>query len=635
MPVEFKKVAVTSSRWRSYAAVPAVCLTLLGCADKPSSVTPGSSSGSKYAADDDEGNDDGSGALDDTTETGDTAPPGDTTNTEGTDGSECTVDAETGEEVCTDGSESKDGSECTVDPETGEEVCTDGNQGGECTVDPETGEEVCTDGSEGSECTVDPETGEEACTGTDDTGCDPDEIDCVDNSDGDDDVDGGDDTDSDPNNPDGGVASGAGKKKDASVAKPKKPKSPTTPTTPTKPKSPTTPTTPKTPTTPTTPKSPTSGGMDGGAPSPTGVTGSDGGVPGFGPPKLSLADDRDQDGLHNDFETNTGKFVDAKNTGTNPDKRDSDLDGLSDGEEVHGTALKLDLPKMGVSPVHRDLLLEYDWFEEAVDCAQHSHKPSIASLDRVTKAFADAPVKNIDGQTGIHVIHDYGQGGVFTGGTTISNPVGVITGEINGEVFIGYKKNFDSNRSNYFHYVLMAHRYSYVENNKVETGSSGNAEFEGSSLMVTTACWGKDDTIANTIMHELGHNLGLDHGGAEPTNNKPNYNSVMNYFYQFDGVDTDCAYGGNGKLDFSHNKNKLLSEPALSEAAGICNNVAIDWNDNGVIDPGTVKVDINEDMAFTDLHDFDDWSVVLSPKDLVRVVVNPVPAPICPGPPGT
>jgi outer membrane protein assembly factor BamB len=35
-----------------------------------------------------------------------------------------------------------------------------------------------------------------------------------------------------------------------------------------------------------------------------------------------------------------------------------------------------------------------------------------------------------------------------------------------------------------------------------------------------------------TMMHELGHNLGLQHGGAEVRNCKPNYLTVMNYHYQ-------------------------------------------------------------------------------------------------------
>jgi alpha-tubulin suppressor-like RCC1 family protein len=35
-----------------------------------------------------------------------------------------------------------------------------------------------------------------------------------------------------------------------------------------------------------------------------------------------------------------------------------------------------------------------------------------------------------------------------------------------------------------------------------------------------------------TLMHEIGHTLGLNHGGAEVRNCKPNYTSVMNYAYQ-------------------------------------------------------------------------------------------------------
>ena len=36
---------------------------------------------------------------------------------------------------------------------------------------------------------------------------------------------------------------------------------------------------------------------------------------------------------------------------------------------------------------------------------------------------------------------------------------------------------------------------------------------------------------AALLMHELGHNLGLFHGGADSTTCKPNYLSVMNYSF--------------------------------------------------------------------------------------------------------
>ena len=37
-------------------------------------------------------------------------------------------------------------------------------------------------------------------------------------------------------------------------------------------------------------------------------------------------------------------------------------------------------------------------------------------------------------------------------------------------------------------------------------------------------------------MHELGHTLGLRHGGDEDEAAKPNYFSVMNYLYQISGL---------------------------------------------------------------------------------------------------
>ncbi len=57
-----------------------------------------------------------------------------------------------------------------------------------------------------------------------------------------------------------------------------------------------------------------------------------------------------------------------------------------------------------------------------------------------------------------------------------------------------------------------------------------------------------------SIMHELGHNLNLDHGGNNPTNCKPNYVSVMNYDIQF-GIRQNAGSGqgqdfnGDGLLE--------------------------------------------------------------------------------------
>ena len=48
----------------------------------------------------------------------------------------------------------------------------------------------------------------------------------------------------------------------------------------------------------------------------------------------AFAVDSDGDGLDNSVETNTGTFVSASDTGTDPNVFDSDNDGFSDGAEV-------------------------------------------------------------------------------------------------------------------------------------------------------------------------------------------------------------------------------------------------------------------------------------------------------------
>jgi hypothetical protein len=320
----------------------------------------------------------------------------------------------------------------------------------------------------------------------------------------------------------------------------------------------------------------------------------------------SSGGDTDQDGLLDSVETNTGTFVSTTNTGTNPNDPDTDDDGISDGDETLGTSSGLNLPAMGANPVHKNIFLEYDWFVDSLECATHSHRPTPQSISLVSAAFANAPVQNPDGTTGITLINDYGQGGAFSGGNLINDADGVLTGGVNDTEYVNYKSvNFAANRLGYFHYVILPHQYN------TNSYSSGQAQVVGDSLIVSLYCANSDQNVANTIMHELGHNLGLLHGGNEYTNYKPNYNSVMNYEYQFPGVDTDCQRGGDGLLDYSRNTRITLNESALVESAGMCGNVAIDWNLNGQIDASAVSTDINSDSMTSILSDNDDWSTLV------------------------
>ena len=88
------------------------------------------------------------------------------------------------------------------------------------------------------------------------------------------------------------------------------------------------------------------------------------------------------------------------------------------------------------------------------------------------------------------------------------------------------------------------------------TSISGYSDLGGQDSAVTLGLWETAPTqnmakranvIAGTLFHEIGHTLGLTHGGLYydtpgsyiPTyeaNCKPNFQSTMNYLFQLDGV---------------------------------------------------------------------------------------------------
>src|SRR5262249_51177136 len=82
-----------------------------------------------------------------------------------------------------------------------------------------------------------------------------------------------------------------------------------------------------------------------------------------------------------------------------------------------------------------------------------------------------------------------------------------------------------------------------------------------------TNCADQTGTVnvqAGTIMHELGHNLGLLHAGTHANPQcMPNYQSVMNYVYQTRLL-TNSA-GTVQSVDYSNGLNANLTEGSLVE----------------------------------------------------------------------
>lgn len=327
--------------------------------------------------------------------------------------------------------------------------------------------------------------------------------------------------------------------------------------------------------------------------------------------------DQDTDGLPDWAESGTGRYVSLTDTGTSRTDKDTDDDGLLDGDEVLGSLGGVDLPAMKASPVKKDIAVEFDWFSDASGCASHSHQPTRATIDALTAGFAAVPVSNPDLTTGIHLIADYGQSEVFHQGQSLGSldnlQVDVIPSDgISGTNFYALKAaNFKPNRKGIFHYAVNLHQFNGLSD------TYGNGEIGGDDLILANHCRGNDLSgvqAAALAMHELGHNLGLRHGGPSDLDAKsPNYNSVMNYRYVL-GVDRNCDARGDLVPAYSSGTRPPLDENAVIESNGVCQGgPGIDWNGSGTITSDPFAYDLNGDAARRILRDHDDAALLSLP----------------------
>ena len=341
---------------------------------------------------------------------------------------------------------------------------------------------------------------------------------------------------------------------------------------------------------------------------------------------------------------------------------DIDKDGIPDGVERFGVfdsnGIKVSNLSDGVNqvdPCRPNIVVEIDFMGGAAD--GHSHRPSSTALTEVRTAFDNAgllvptlspsecPYAGFPTQTG---------GGI--GMILIVDDQVPEQPSIQMPNLAGIRNaNFVPELKSYVHYSLWGHNLG--------SGSTSGQCCDGVSgkdFLVTLGSWpgqtGRPRQQSGTFMHELGHSLGFHHWGgdridldqngkaiADGRNCKPNYLSVMNYWFQVTGIFDNNT--GTQAIDYSRSVLATLNEASLSEAAGISNgtlvtawcdptrtqrggpgNVWLDWNWNQTAspDPGSISVDIAAETADRGnccsnasgtmasagetLRGFDDWS---------------------------
>jgi uncharacterized protein (TIGR03437 family) len=325
------------------------------------------------------------------------------------------------------------------------------------------------------------------------------------------------------------------------------------------------------------------------------------------------------DSQSNSAGTLTGRAIAAKACA------DADGDGLCDDWEQNGVYvlggpfnnqyILVDLPKMGSNWQHKDLFIQADWMESnPTRPGYHSHQPRLNAMDIATKAYANGPVSNPDGKTGVTLHVDCGPEcimnpltGAKWGNLSLATnlvelqPFADIDGSDSSVSydwtnFDSYSTGFnESGRKYAFHHAIFAHDQAQ------NTSSSGISRNDGSStaafargasdLIVSLGSWdaaGKHTDLAEagTLMHETGHNLSLEHGGADNYGYKANYLSVMNYTFQTNGLIINSK---QNMIDYSRFVLPALDEYHLDETKGLNGGNSISAYGTGWYCPGDVQ----------------------------------------------
>lgn len=307
---------------------------------------------------------------------------------------------------------------------------------------------------------------------------------------------------------------------------------------------------------------------------------------------------------------------------------DSDGDGLLDSWEEFGYdsdgdgTIDVDLPRLGADKNHKDIFISYAWMVASASESK-SHEPPGAVRQAISNAFANAPVDNPDGVPGIKVHW--------------KNLGSVPHQDVLDDQWVDFDRIMNPLVSpaerKIYHRLLNGHMYGSTTSSGLSRGIPASDFMETLGGFSTNP--GTNTQRAGTIMHELGHNLGLHHGGIDDENYKPNHLSIMSYLNQLVWLIKD----GNPFLDYDRFDLKDLDESNLSERKGLDNvgddsaianygvrwysggvlkfkntkaNTRVDWNNNGDPTNSPVAVDLNNSGANSVLRGrFVEWENII------------------------
>ena len=364
---------------------------------------------------------------------------------------------------------------------------------------------------------------------------------------------------------------------------------------------------------------------------------------------------------------------------------DRDGDGLGDTWEANGYIdldcngrrdEGVDTPLPRADPDRPNLYVKWDYMAQA---GAHSHRPGDGAMELVRAAFARRGVLleyfPMSDALDEHAVVSLAAPGALP----------ACAGDDAVSLYALKAEHFPPWLAPAYHYAVFAHFNSCASDGECarcpatakggtapQFGAAGIAERPGNDLIVSLGRLVDmgaplaDLVVGGAFMHELGHNLGLRHGGGDDTNGKPNYLSVMNYAYEF-GIGSTNAPGpfATGPLDPATQKHLDYSDFAagaldegrftgapgcgddgsggMSEPAGLVgagadrrdvvvlhaaggrvlyapsNGSPVDWSGDGAAADAHVFADVSGDGGCQALAGFDDWALDAAPPGVVRL----------------